>query len=51
MMQVQLMALFRAQLAIIVEGFFTLNQDIAAFKNHMRDFLVQCKVCCLLSLR
>ena len=29
---------------ILVEGFFTLNQDIPAFKEHLRDFLVQIKV-------
>lgn len=32
------------QLRILVEGFFTLNQDIPAFKEHLRDFLVQIKV-------
>ena len=35
---------FRAQVQVIVGGFFTLDQDAGAFKNHMRDFLVQCKV-------
>ncbi|CAB3992025.1 exportin-1 isoform X1 [Paramuricea clavata] len=31
------------QVRILVEGFFTLNQDIPAFKEHLRDFLVQIK--------
>lgn len=35
---------FRDQVRILVEGFFTLNQDIPAFKEHLRDFLVQIKV-------
>lgn len=30
-----------AQIKITVGGFFSLDQDIAAFKEHLRDFLVQ----------
>lgn len=30
-----------AQIAITVKGFFDLNQDISAFKDHLRDFLIQ----------
>lgn len=30
-----------AQIEITVRGFFDLNQDISAFKDHLRDFLVQ----------
>ncbi|KAG0419764.1 hypothetical protein HPB47_003885 [Ixodes persulcatus] len=30
-----------AQVKITVQGFFNLNQDIQAFKEHLRDFLVQ----------
>jgi exportin-1 len=40
----------RAQLSVNVEGFFTLNQDLALFKNHLRDFLVQCKVSRLITI-
>ncbi|XP_064490113.1 exportin-1-like [Ornithodoros turicata] len=29
------------QIKITVQGFFNLNQDIQAFKEHLRDFLVQ----------
>ncbi|KAI1284958.1 Exportin-1 [Halotydeus destructor] len=32
-----------AQIKITVEGFFKLDQDINAFKEHLRDFLVQIK--------
>ena len=31
------------QIETIVAGFFSLNQDVVAFKAHLRDFLVQCK--------
>lgn len=39
--------LFRisAQVKVFVTGLFSLNQDIPAFKEHLRDFLVQIKVC------
>ncbi|XP_054715848.1 exportin-1-like [Uloborus diversus] len=30
-----------AQIKITVQGFFNLDQDITAFKEHLRDFLVQ----------
>lgn len=30
-----------AQIEITVKGFFDLNQDISAFKDHLRDFLIQ----------
>jgi len=29
------------QVKVIIEGFVTLDQDIAGFKEHLRDFLVQ----------
>jgi exportin-1 len=29
------------QVKVIIEGFVTFNQDIAGFKEHLRDFLVQ----------
>lgn len=29
---------------VFVTGLFSLNQDIPAFKEHLRDFLVQIKV-------
>lgn len=29
---------------MFVTGLFSLNQDIPAFKEHLRDFLVQIKV-------
>ncbi|CAB1343937.1 unnamed protein product, partial [Coregonus sp. 'balchen'] len=32
-----------AQVKVFVTGLFSLNQDIAAFKEHLRDFLVQIK--------
>lgn len=35
---------FSAQVKVFVTGLFSLNQDIAAFKEHLRDFLVQIKV-------
>jgi len=31
------------QLKVTVEGLFNLNQDIASFREHLRDFLVQIK--------
>lgn len=33
-----------SQIKITVQGFFNLDQDVAAFKNHLRDFLVQIRV-------
>lgn len=33
-----------AQIKITVQGFFNLDQDVAAFKEHLRDFLVQIRV-------
>ena len=33
-----------AQIRVFVTGLFSLNQDIPAFKEHLRDFLVQIKV-------
>lgn len=33
-----------AQVKVFVTGLISLNQDIAAFKEHLRDFLVQIKV-------
>ena len=32
------------QIKITVQGLFDLNQDLSAFKEHIRDFLVQIKV-------
>lgn len=32
------------QIKISVQGMFNLNQDIPAFKEHLRDFLVQIRV-------
>lgn len=32
------------QIKITVQGMFTLNQDVSAFKEHIRDFLVQIRV-------
>lgn len=36
--------LYSAQVKVFVTGLFSLNQDIPAFKEHLRDFLVQIKV-------
>ena len=33
-----------AQIKVTVQGLFNLNQDIPAFKEHLRDFMVQIKV-------
>lgn len=33
-----------AQVKVFVTGLVSLNQDIPAFKEHLRDFLVQIKV-------
>ncbi|XP_072023623.1 exportin-1-like [Amphiura filiformis] len=32
-----------AQIRVFVQGLFSLNQDIPAFKEHLRDFIVQIK--------
>lgn len=32
------------QIKITVQGLFNLDQDIPAFKDHLRDFLVQIRV-------
>ena len=32
------------QIKIIVQGMFNLNEDVPAFKNHLRDFLIQIMV-------
>lgn len=42
---------FSAQVKVFVTGLFSLNQDIPAFKEHLRDFLVQIKVCHFLPSR
>ena len=39
-----LCSLCSAQVKVFVTGLFSLNQDIPAFKEHLRDFLVQIKV-------
>lgn len=36
-----------AQIKLTVQGLFDLNQNIPAFKEHLRDFMVQIKVSCL----
>ena len=36
--------LTQLQLKVTVEGLFNLDQDIAGFREHLRDFLVQIKV-------
>ena len=35
---------FSAQIKLTVQGLFDLNQNIPAFKEHLRDFMVQIKV-------
>lgn len=40
---------YRAQIKVFIEGLFGFNNDINQFKEHLRDFLVQIKVCCLVS--
>lgn len=32
------------QIKVFVEGLFSFNQDLNAFKEHLRDFLVQIRV-------
>jgi exportin-1 len=32
-----------AQIRVIIKGFFDLDQNLSAFKEHLRDFLVQIK--------
>lgn len=32
------------QIALTVQGMFNLNHDLTAFKDHLRDFLVQIRV-------
>lgn len=39
--------LVSAQIKLTVQGLFDLNQNIPAFKEHLRDFMVQIKVSCL----
>src|SRR5438477_5480981 len=34
---------FRIQIQVFVDGLFTLNNDLARFKVHLRDFLIQLK--------
>lgn len=33
------------QIKVFVSGLFKLDQDVPAFKEHLRDFLVQIRVC------
>jgi exportin-1 len=42
--------LTEAQIKITVQGFFNLDQDVPAFKEHLRDFLVQIRVCLMSSI-
>ena len=37
-------SLSSAQLKVFIDGLFSFNQDIPAFKEHLRDFLVQIRV-------
>ena len=37
--------LTQLQLKVTVEGLFNLDQDLTGFREHLRDFLVQIKVC------
>lgn len=37
------------QVKITVQGLFNLDQDIPAFKDHLRDFLVQIRVSLVIS--
>lgn len=32
------------QIKVFVTGLFTLNQEVSAFKEHLRDFLIQIRV-------
>ena len=34
---------YSAQIRLIIKGFFDLDQNLPAFKEHLRDFLVQIK--------
>jgi hypothetical protein len=34
----------RPQIKVFIEGLFSFDQDIPAFKEHLRDFLVQIRV-------
>ena len=38
----------RPQIKVFIEGLFSFDQDIPSFKEHLRDFLVQIRVCTLL---
>lgn len=42
--------LTEAQIKLTVQGFFSLNQQPGPFREHLRDFLVQIKVCLVLVL-
>lgn len=35
------------QIKVFVNGLFSLNQNVQAFKEHLRDFLIQIRVSCL----
>ena len=35
---------FSVQIRVFIEGLFSFDQDIPAFKEHLRDFLVQIRV-------
>ena len=41
---------YSAQVKVFVEGLFFLNKNITAFKEHLRDFLVEIKVMYVLVL-
>lgn len=41
---------FRPQIKLFIEGLFSFDQDFNAFKEHLRDFLVQIRVRIVLDL-
>lgn len=43
LLQAAFLHLKPGQLEVITSGFFTYTQDPAGFKEHLRDFIVQCK--------
>lgn len=37
------------QIKVFVTGLFNLDQEVSAFKEHLRDFLIQIRVCIRIS--
>ncbi len=35
------LTIFSSQIKVFVEGLFAMNQDLAKFREHIRDFLIQ----------